>query len=134
MLDENIIAKQYIGKTLNPEQTVFVINGRRKRYGTDIEYQQYIAYCSEFEEADRDLVGISFSVFDDWEYNGVDFRVYLEVIDGRIENCYIFRYIERNGGAHGRPQGSDTDPTQEEIMIFKNIMDYVTAECNGDQA
>lgn len=134
MLDENTIANQYKGKSLNPEETVLTINGRRTRYGTNIEYQEYIAYCSEFEESEREMVGIGFDILDDWEYNGVDFRVYLEVIDGRIDNCYIYKFVERNEGAHGKPQGSDTDPTQEEILIFKNIMDYATAECNGGQA
>ena len=129
---ERMVANQYKGKTLNPEEEIFTINGRRTRYGTNIEFQQYIAYCNEIEEEQRELLGIDLGIIGEWEEYGVDFRVYLEVIDGKIDNCYIFKYVEGNYGSHGRPQGSDDVPTRKEIEIFKNIMEYATSEYEGE--
>lgn len=127
-LSERTIAKQYEGKTFYYDYDVFETYGKRTRYGTNIEFDQYTVYCSWLEEEQREMLGIDLSIIGEWEENGVDFRVYLEVIDGKIDNCYIFKYVEISCAAHGRPQGSDEEPTQQEIEIFKNIMDYAITE------
>lgn len=127
-LDEDLIAVSYVGKAVNEEhlQHTFRSNGGKG---------EYIAYCNCCDEEECDLFGITDILLDKWDYDGIDFRVYIFVQDGRIvENGgyygrqnKIFKYKETCGG-HGRPSGYELTPTQQEIRIFRRIMDYVTSD------
>ena len=123
------VAEAYIGKAIDTEKRydTFESNGKHKEYGTPIEYYEYIAYCPSYEEEFRKLFGISDLLFSKWEYDGIDFRVYLRVDNDVIYDCFILKYKETYGGYHGRPSGYELTPTQQEIRIFRRIMDYVIA-------
>ena len=132
-LDEYDIAQSYVGKKVNEAhlQNTFRENGGGG---------EYIAYCNNCDEEECDLFGITDILLDKWDYDGIDFRVYVLVKDGRIadnDSFYqrrnkILKYKETYGG-HGRPSGYELTPTQQEIRIFRRIMDYVTAERVEDQ-
>jgi len=127
-LDEYEIAQSYVGKAVNEKhlQRTFTSNGSNG---------EYIAYCNNCDEEECNLFGITDVLLDKWEFCGIDFRVYILVKDGKIadDNRYyrtrnkILKYKETYGG-HGRPSGYELTPTQQEIRIFRRIMDYVTAE------
>lgn len=128
-LDECLIADSYVGKAVNEEHLghTFRSNGGKG---------EYIAYCNCCDEEECDLFGITDILLDKWDYDGIDFRVYIFVQDGRIveEGSYyqrsnkIFKYKSTYGGFCGRPQGYELTPTQQEIRIFRRIMDYVTSD------
>lgn len=112
-LDEHDVAHSYIGKSVDLEklEEVFTENG-----------YTYIAYCGRL----YGKFGITPALYDRWLYGGVDFRVNLSLENGLITKCYIFKYKDTSGGGFGRPQGCEASPTQQEIRIFRRIMDYVT--------
>ena len=111
-LNECDIAQNYIGKSVDNERflEVFTENGNH-----------YIAYCGKF----YGKFGITPALYDRWMYGGIDFRVNLSLENGLITKCYIFKYKDTSGGGFGRPQGCEASPTQQEIRIFKRIMDYI---------
>lgn len=125
-LDEYSVAQSYVGKVVNEEhlQHTFRSNGGGG---------QYIAYCNCCDEVECELFGITDILLDKWDYDGIDFRVYIFVQDGRIvenDSYYqrknkILKYKESSSG-NGRASGYELTPTQQEIRIFRRIMDYVT--------
>ena len=130
-LDEYEIAQSYVGKAVNEKhlQHTFTSNG------SDGEY---IAYCNNCDEEECNLFGITDILLDKWDYDGIDFRVYVFVNEGRIADNDSY-YQRRNKilkykdcGGYGRPSGYELTPTQQEIRIFRRIMDYVTGERGGE--
>ncbi len=115
-LSEYQIAQSYVGKNVDIEklEEVFRENG-----------YTYIAYCGSFDDELYDKFGITTALYRRWEYGGVHFRVNLEIEEGKVAKCYIFKYKDTSGGGHGRPQGYEASPTQQEIRIFRRIMEYV---------
>jgi hypothetical protein len=116
-LDEYEIARSYIGKSVDMEkfEEVFTQNG-----------YDYIAYCGNLVDVLYDKFGITNALYDKWLYNGIDFRINATLEDRKIVKCSIFKYEDSSGGGCGRPQGGEGSPTQQEIRIFKRIMEYVT--------
>ena len=112
-LDKYKVAQSYIGMSVDMEkfEEVFTENG-----------YSYIAYCRGF----YGKFGITNALYDRWLYKGIDFRVNATLEDGKITKCSIFKYEDSSGGCCGRPQGGEASPTQQEIRIFKRIMEYVT--------
>lgn len=128
-LDEYTIAQSYVGKMVNAERLHHTF---RQNGGNG----EYIAYCNNCDEEECNLFGITDILLGKWDYDGIDFRVYIFIQNGRIvdngsyyqSRIKIFKYKETYGG-HGRPSGYELTPTQQEIRIFRRILDYVTAEC-----
>lgn len=127
------LAQTYEGKPLNTQRfaALFRSNGKGPVYAepgnySDFEmYDEYIAYCPSFDKATRDLFGITPRLYEYWEYYGIDFRVYVHHRANIIKQCSVFKYKETYGG-HGRSCGHKLKPTQQELRIFRRIMDYVT--------
>lgn len=111
-LDKYEVARSYIGKRVDLAKfsEVFTENG-----------YTYIAYCGSF----YGKFGITNALYDRWLYKGIDFRVNATLEDGKIAKCSIFKYEDSSGGYSCRPQGGEGTPTQQEIRIFRRIMDYV---------
>jgi hypothetical protein len=57
-----------------------------------------------------------------WGYSGTYFDVFIDILDFNILDCRIYK--EKDTGFRSRP----LNPTQQEIRIFKKIMDYITEE------
>ena len=111
-LSEHEVARSYIGKSVDLEKfsEVFTENG-----------YTYIAYCGRF----YGKFGITPALYDKWLYKGIDFRVNATLEDGKIAKCSVFKYEDPSGGGFGRPQGGEVSPNQQEIRIFRRIMEYV---------
>lgn len=133
-LNEYEIARAYVGKTCNKERlsSLFDYNGEDLAASTDengettyIGCDMHIAYCSDFEEEVLELFGITEVLHNNWEWNGIDFRVNLFVLHGEVVDCEVFKYREYYSG-HGRSSGDMLKPTQQEIRVFRRIMDYIT--------
>ena len=117
-LDEHDVALSFIGKSVDMEKFSRVF---------DEDYDnKYILNCVYFEDDELcDKFRITYVLYEKWMYKGIDFRVYVTLKDGRIEDCSIFKYEDPSGGSCGRPQGGEVSPNQQEIRIFRRIMDYV---------
>lgn len=127
-LNECEIAQSYIRKVANKErlEKTFTDNGgKHQNYRTGREYYEYIAYCNNFDEEEWNLFGLTDALYDKWDYGGIDFRVYLHIENDKITECTISKF-KYTGGYHGRPSVHVLSPTQQEIRIFRRIMDYIT--------
>ena len=140
-LNEREVAKCYVGKTVDSEKLLpmFHNNGENRAYDIytykPIEgyFTNHIAYCSCFDKETRDQFGITPLLHERWGYAGIDFNVYIYVANGEIKACKIFKYKECSGGYHGRPSGYELTPSQQEIRIFRRIMDYITQSKGDDR-
>ena len=121
-LSERDIAQAYIGKRVSSARVseLFRANGKY------MENDMHIAYCPSFADEKRDLFGITARLYGHWEYYGIDCRINIYSENGTVSDCSILKYKEGCGG-HGRPSGHYLTPTQQELRIFRRIMDYVTA-------
>ena len=127
-LIEYEIAENYINKPVNTEKLLktFTDNGgKHQDYKTGKEYYEYIAYCNNFDEEEWEIVRLTDALFDKWDYEGIDFRVYLHIENDKITECTISKF-KYTGGYHGRPSVHVLSPTQQEIRIFRRLMDYIT--------
>lgn len=129
-LDERTIAQSYVGKNVDNEKllTIFRHNGKHRIYSITVSepYDMYIAYCPNFNKEKCEQFGITDILHRQWGYSGIDFRVNVYTEDERIMDCKIFKYKSTYCGGHGRPSGYELSPTQQEIRIFRRIMDYIT--------
>ena len=123
-LDERAIAQNYVGKNVDNEKLLIVSYQNYKSYPEG--YPRYIADCYNYKKDLLDLFSITPLLLERWGYRGIEFSVYLYVEDGRVMDCKIFKYKNTYCGGHGRPSGYELSPTQQEIRIFKRIMDYIT--------
>lgn len=115
-LDDYEIAASYKGKFFDEEK----MNEAAEENG-DGEYE---ACCLEYDDEQLELFGITPTLLDKWMCGGVDFRVFIEVKDGKITDCSIYKFKETS--CYGKSEGYWLVPTQQEIRIFRRIMDHVT--------
>ena len=118
-LDDYEIAQSYIGKTINTENMLKFFTG----IGDD--GKEYRVYCSEFDKDKCSLFNITHTLNEYWGYYGIQFSVFLEVKNKTVCSCGVDKYRE-TGGYHGRPSTHVLTLTQQEIRIFRRIMDYIT--------
>lgn len=119
-LNECEIAQGYIGKPINTEKLVQCF--------THIDNDEYHAFCNNYyDEAESEIFKLTDALYTYWEDSGIDFRVILHVEDNKVITCKIYKHKDDLGGFCGRPISEDLVPSQQEIRIFKRIMDYITA-------
>lgn len=125
-LDERKIAQSYVGKPFNKEKllTVSYQNGESHPE----KYPRFIAKCYKYEKELLELFGITHTLFEKWGYYGIEFSVCIYIDDGKIVNSAIDKYKNTYCGGHGRPSGYGLIPSQQEIRVFRRIMDYITKE------
>lgn len=118
-LDECEVAQLYKNKTINFEKLleIFTENGD--------DGEEYVAYLDQFDNHKCSLFKITSTLSDRWGYYGILFSILLNVEDNKVYSCELEKYRE-TGGYHGRPQTHVLTPTQQELRIFRRIMDYVT--------
>ena len=133
-LDELEIARSYLGKTCDTDKLShsFKDNGlchvdafENGRINRTSDCTMYIAYCNYFDEVEWDLFRLTDILHDKWMYEGIDFRVNVYIKDNVIVKSNIFKYKETCCGYHGRPSGYELLPTQQELRLFKRIMEYI---------
>lgn len=120
-LAENEIVQAYADKTINFEKLLKLFNEK----GKFNNYDHYIAYCEQFTEDECAMFNITPTLKDYWGYYGIEMWIYINIDDNKIYNCAISKYKEV-GGHHGRPSGYGLTPSQQELRIFRRIMDYIT--------
>ena len=123
-LNEQEITLSFEGKTVNEDNFCKIF--RKNCDG-------YVAYCNDFSKEQLDLFGITEVLLESWSYSGVSFSVYVFVKDGRIvvsdtyyNSTHLSKYKSTCCAGHGRPSGYDLMPTQQELRIFRRIMEYIT--------
>lgn len=123
-LEEHKIAQSYVGKPFNREKllTVSYQNGESHPE----KHPQFIAKCYKYEKELLELFGITHTLFERWGYYGIEFSVIIWINDGKIVACTIEKWKNTYSGGHGRPSGYALIPSQQEIRIFRRIMDYIT--------
>jgi hypothetical protein len=115
-LNDIEIAKPYVGKTFDAEKVkeVFDYNGVHGGFS------EYMATCFYLDKARREKFGITPLLHERWGYAGIDFSVYIHDSNGKIQECHIYKC--RNTDFHSLV----LTPTQQEIRVFRRIMDYIT--------
>jgi len=121
-LNENEIALAYDEKSINTERLLKLFHKNGNHNGHD----EYIAYCEHFNKEECALFNITSTLTEYWGYYGIEFWIYLYVDNEKVYDCKIFKEKVTYGGYHGRPSGHSLSPTQQEIRIFRRIMDYIT--------
>lgn len=124
-LDEREIAQNYVGKHFDAEKILAVSyqNGESHPEG----YTRYIADCHNYKKETLNQFNITPTLVEYWGYLGIEFTLYIYVEDGTVMECKISKCRE-TGGYHGRPSVHVLTPSQQEIRIFRRIMDYITKE------
>ena len=120
-LNDYEIAQSFIGKTINTENMlkVFTENGD--------DGEEYITYCNDFDNECNSLFNITPTLTEYWGYYGIQFSISIDVKNKMVYRCEMDKYKE-TGGYHGRPQTHVLIPSQQEIRLFRRIMNYITKE------
>lgn len=113
-LDEREIARSYIGKPYSAEKLQEIAYPNREN--------EYICCNTDFKEEHFELFGVTPRLNETWQYYGHDFSVYIDVKDGAIKDCRIYKARVTWGG-----RCNPCKATQQEMRIFKRIMDYIIA-------
>ena len=115
-LDELEIAQAYKEKPCDREKL------------SKVSYQhgenRYIADCHNYSKELLDLFGISPTLLEKWGFSGIEFSVFINIKDNEVESCGIDKC--KSCGGHGRPTVKVLHPTQQELRIFRRLMEYVT--------
>lgn len=113
-LDEIEIARSYIGKACNLERYSELFN------------KASIFYCCHCDNRIKREFGITPAIYIGWEQRGIDFKIRASVSDGAISHCCIIKYKDNNSGLYVRSSANALKPTQQELRIFKSILEYIT--------
>ena len=117
-LTEKGIVDQFLGKSVNHEAFANVAHKNGGKYLIcNADYIDNSQYC--------ELFGITDWLKDKWGYSGVDFTIFLTVVDGIIAEGHLYKCKERGGG-HGRPIISVLTETQQELRVARRILQYIT--------
>ena len=115
-LDDIILAQSYVGKSYDIDKLL------------SVSYQsgdnRYKADCHSYNEELLNLFGITSILFEGWGCFGIELSIFINTKDNRIESCGIDK-CKYSCGGHGRPSVKVLKPTQQEIRIFKRIMEYI---------
>lgn len=116
-LNEHEMAQSYAGKPYDIQKlSTFAYQNGDNRYTSD---------CHNYKSDLLDLFGITTTLLENWGYYGIELSIFMNIKDNEIESCGIDK-CKYSCGGHGRPKVKVMHPTQQEIRIFKRIMDYVT--------
>lgn len=116
-LDELEIARSYIGKPYDIEKLskVSYKNGDNR----------YIADCHNYKEELLYLFGITSTLLERWGFYGIEFSVFINIKGNEIESCGMDK-CKYSCSGHGRPKVKVLHPTQQELRVFKRVMEYIT--------
>lgn len=110
-LKELEIAKSYEGKHYNLENL-----SKIARASGDT---RAIVYYGRLSKKHFELFEITEALLDNWLHNGIFYSVVMDLDEtsNTIKRCHIAKSDKKE----------HLTPTQQEIMVFRKIMDYVTA-------
>ncbi len=86
---------------------------------------EYIISSYDYYETEEfiDLFNLTEKIIEYWDYNGIDYRIYLYLKNNRIVGGNIFKYKETCSGP--RPSGGQLTPSQQELRIANRIIKYI---------
>ena len=122
-LKELEIAKSYEGKAFIPEKLRKIAIGSGNT--------RAVVFSRRITKSQGALIGITDEIFNKWWDDGIAFSVYIDLIEPAniIEACGVNKLKEAYG-SDGSFQPIKLSPTQQDLEIFKNVIDYIT---NGNE-
>lgn len=113
-IHEKDIAQAFIGKPYNLERYSEIFN------------KANIFYCGHCDVRVKMKFGITPALYIGWEQRGIDLKIHVSVSDGTISHCSIIKYKDNYRGIYTRTPAQELKPTQQELRVFKRVMEYVT--------
>ena len=114
LLIENDIAQAYIGKPFNKERYLETFN------------KAGIFYCAHCDIRTQIKFDITASLVFGWTSRNIDFKIRVSTKDGVITYCGIDKYKDSDSGIYVRSAPRKLKPTQQELRLFKRVMEYIT--------
>lgn len=116
---EREIFSAFFGKSVNPKtfDSVAYQNGGN----------QYLICNADYvgDSQLRETFGITDRLKWMWGYSGVDFTIYLTIVDNTIAGGHIYKAKE-GGGGHGRCTSTVLTVSQQELRVARRILQYIT--------
>ena len=108
------IAKSYEGKSFIPEKLRKIAIGSGN--------SRAVVFSRRITKSQGALIGITDEIFNKWWDDGIAFSVYIDLIEPAniIEACGIKMIKDSD------PDFIEIDPTEQELEIFKKVMEYIT--------
>lgn len=121
-LDEIEIARSYIGKPYDEQRLLTV--------AYKVNDHRYITDCHNYKKEQQDFFGITSALLEKWGFYGIEVSVFINIKNNIIVGCGMDKCRDTCYG-HGRPASKVLKPTQQEIRLFKRIMEYITTFSNN---
>lgn len=118
-LTERDIISQFIGNTVSQEHfnKIGYSNGENNYLICNADYINNPQLCEAFGITDR----LKWK----WGYSGVDFTIYLTIVDNTIREGHIYKAKDSCSG-HGRSSSQVLSISQQELRVAKRILQYIT--------
>ena len=115
-LKESEIAKSYKGKAFIPEKLRKIAMGSGNT--------RAVVFSRRITQSQGALIGITDEIFNKWWDDDIYLSFYIDLIepDNIIEDCGI--QMIKNAD----PDFIEIDPTEQELEILQNIMNFITIE------
>lgn len=122
-LNEAEIAKAYIGKPYNIDHL------RKVAMGTQ---SGAVVFSRRITRSQGALIGITDEIYERWWDADAYVKICIELDEETqtIKEC-IFDKSTVIGEKNGLPQFGRLTPTEEDLRIFLNVMEYVTTDGDG---
>lgn len=118
-LTEQDIISPFIGNTVSQEHfnKIGYSNGGNNYLICNADYINNPQLCEAFGITDR----LKWK----WGYSGVDFTIYLTIVDNTIREGHIYKAKDGCSG-HGRSSSQVLSISQQELRVAKRILQYIT--------
>lgn len=113
-ITEQDIKQAYIGKPCNEERFL------------ELFLKGNTFYCGQCDHKIKWKFDITPALYIGWEQHGIDFKIQVFTSNGVITNCGIIKYKDNYSGLYVRTSVKDLKPTQQELRLFKRVMEYIT--------
>ena len=113
-LTEQDIKQAYIGKPYNSERF------------SELFLKGNTFYCGQCDNKIRWKFDITPALYIGWEQHGIDFKIQVFATNGVVTHCGILKYKDNYSGLYVRASGVMLTPTQQELRLFKRVMEYIT--------
>ena len=113
-LTEQDIKQAYIGKPCNLERYTEVFN------------KAGVFYCGQCDHKIKWKFDITPALYLGWEQRDIDFKITAFCSSGTITHCGISKFRDNYCGLYVRSAARELTPTQQELRLFKRVMEYIT--------
>ena len=113
-LYEKDITQAYIGKPYNEHRYSELFNKGNYFFPSHCDIKTELKF------------NITFAMRWGWKEKNIDFRIYVRADDDMISSCYIDKRKDNYFGLYVRNPHVSLKPTQQELRLFKRVMEYIT--------